>query len=167
MNDYISKPVRANDLLRALSDVARAKGRMVLTEATPEAPAPGPARVAAAPRGDPDALDEAKVNRLFADDAELAAELTASYRRLVAMRVADMRYACRTHDASTLHQAARAVKMGSRRMGAPLLAQLCEKIETLGHARSVDGAENLLESVEAAFVHVDERLAAIGPTRAA
>jgi HPt (histidine-containing phosphotransfer) domain-containing protein len=169
MNDYVTKPVRPKELLRALAAVpARASARdEALVAAAQEAREESDATVpdATVPERAPDswsdgvAVFDASLLEDSADgDPAFASELITSFETGVTRSLERLRAALRADDPSELSKAAHAAKGASAQIGAVRLAHICERLEQLGRSGTIAGAPELTLHAERAFVRVKEVL---------
>jgi signal transduction histidine kinase/DNA-binding response OmpR family regulator len=144
MDDYISKPVRLEDLEEALErwipkgrNGVQAEPEEVpgLDQSSPESPALDPEvteRLRSLAAVDPTVLDE--IHESF---------LTGAIRYLEALREA-----ARAGDPDALAKAAHAFKGASGNIGASHTCEICRQLELLGNSRSVAGAGELIQFLE-------------------
>jgi PAS domain S-box-containing protein len=176
MDDYISKPVRIEELTAALGrcqPVARPGHRPDGPSAspTPNGKAMAIAKPDAAPgRGTAAhadaAIDTAVLEGLSAGMEEVVPELIDIYFDGALKLLADMRQAVAQGDASLLTRAAHTLKPSSASLGAIPLATLCEELEAMGRAGALESAAEKLAQVEAEYRRVKTALEAIQcPTR--
>ncbi|MFN0086267.1 MAG: response regulator, partial [Blastocatellia bacterium] len=135
MDDYISKPVKAADLNRALETAAARRAHA--------APAPG------AP-GNPFLHD------FPADEAaEIMKELLALYLADTPTHIDAIRDALKQGDFPKLAAAAHSLKGSSAYIaGAEKIAALSAQLEHHGRSQSLDGAEGLLLDIERMFASI-------------
>ena len=151
MDDYISKPVRPEDLEMALARWVSGNGTAV-ESGQQSAPPPAPPE-ALAP-----ALDPAVTARLCelaaATDPSVMSEIYEAFLSSAVDYLAAIREGAATNDAEGLRKAAHAFKGASADIGAQHLAELCRQLEALGEAGRVDGAVKNLEELEQEFARV-------------
>jgi HPt (histidine-containing phosphotransfer) domain-containing protein len=148
MDDYISKPVRLEDLEAALA-------RWIpLNEST----APKDVPPAVADGAVASALDPAVTARLrglaAATAPSVLQEIYEAFRSDAIDYLAAIRDRAATNDAEGLRKAAHAFKGASANIGAHHLAELCRQMEALGEAGRVDGAVKRLEQLGQEFARV-------------
>jgi|GEM_PF-525811 len=131
MDDYVSKPVRPEDLARVLT---------AWTE---------PIRVGA--------LDELRA-LAPAGGADVVAEVVRVYLQDAGERLAEIRAALETSDARLLRQAAHALKGSSSSCGAARLAELCQRLEDATEAESLSATRALVAAAQTEFLRVREAL---------
>jgi len=159
MDSYLPKPVRADDLRRALDDFARAHpelaGRAPADASALDA-APDPAGPAADPPGPADGIDgadagarlgppdaaeqESSIRARFADIAgpdpradekELLAEMVGAFVRTAPETLAALRDAVHTGDAGAVAERAHKLKGSAANIGAGALADVCASFEEM------------------------------------
>jgi PAS domain S-box-containing protein len=140
MDDYLSKPIRRDELAAALE----------------RAPALG-----ASPSDTEDALDPAALEALEAatDDPAFVAELVETFRRDAPKLLEAMRSSPEGGDGETLRRAAHTLKSNARTFGAGSLADLCEELEATATAGARDNVTALVHRIETEFARVDAALA--------
>jgi CheY-like chemotaxis protein len=151
MDDYISKPVRLEDLEVALARWVSGNGNVV--ESGPKsAPRTAP------PEAFAPALDPAVTARLrglaAATDPSVLQEIYDAFLSSAVDYLAAIREGAVGNDAEGLRKAAHAFKGASANIGAQKLAELCGQLEALGKAGRVDGAGQRLEPLEQEFARV-------------
>ncbi len=184
MDDYISKPVRLEDLEAALlrwapngrsaesllersadpaSDLRlptsdfRPPWQPLANPPVPNADNPcawGPTAAASCPPPQPatPAVDPVVTERLRglaqATSPSVLNELYQAFLGSAVEYLPALRQAVQAADAEALSRTAHAFKGASANIGGQTLAELCRQLETLGHSRSVAGADQLLARVE-------------------
>jgi PAS domain S-box-containing protein len=132
MDDFLTKPIRLEELAAAL---------------------------AACERNGADALDPAALAQIRAvGGAELAAELTETFLAETPSRIAALRQACGEADADELRRGAHTLKTHGRTFGAAALAEACEQLEGLAAAGVLEDAEQLVDRIEQEFGRAAEAL---------
>ena len=131
MNDYISKPIRVEALVKAFNKYERKP----TVETVQDTEKPNP------PSSSDSVLDPQillSLTEMAGDDAdELLAELFDSYLEETPQRLQSIESAVLGEDAEALYKAAHALKSLSATVGATHLAQLAEALETIGRAGTV------------------------------
>ncbi|MBI5653114.1 MAG: response regulator, partial [Chloroflexi bacterium] len=130
MDDYVSKPVRVEELVHALAQS-------------------NPRVLADSGELDRKILDE--LRDAASDAPQIIEELLGLFQRNAPKLIADLRHAAETQDAEKLRRAAHALKSASANLGARALAALCQEMETAGRAGQVNGAANHIAQVEHAY----------------
>jgi CheY-like chemotaxis protein/HPt (histidine-containing phosphotransfer) domain-containing protein len=146
MDDYISKPVREEELMSMLARWTPQVGAVVADKAVHE-PASGIDRTTL------DALRKLQT-------ANRPNALTDLFVKDSAERLAEMRAALERADVRVVEHAAHALKGSCGTLGATRMAGLCEIIETRSHAGSLQGVAILLEALEEEFSRVRQTLEA-------
>ena len=180
MDDYISKPVRLEDLEAALlrwvpnrrtgepllersADPAKMEdGRWKTGAAISHIPYPISHLTAAAscppPQPTNPAVDPVVTERLRSlAQATSPSVLNEIYQAFLGSAVdylPALRQAVQAGDSEALSRTAHALKGASANIGGHTLAELCRQLETLGHSRSVAEADQLLGRVESEFARV-------------
>jgi CheY-like chemotaxis protein len=169
MDDYISKPVRIEELTTALSQcqplahpgdmsptrsVALAQnGKVPVVTETSTRPFGGPLTHLPAA-----AIDSAVLEILEVEMGEFMSQLIDLYIENTPKLLANMRQAVVQGDADLLARAAHTLKPSSAILGAIPLAALCEELEGMGRAGAMEGTSNKLERVEAEYERVKAAL---------
>jgi CheY-like chemotaxis protein len=160
MDDYVSKPIRVEELVGALSRVRPlgerespngGNGEMGSAETPPtmeqEADGTGTEQTMIDHQVlDPTALET--LQEVVGGEAALLRELIDSFLEETPPLVATLRQALEQGDAAELHRAAHTLKSSSNDFGATTLAELCQELETMGKAGTLDGAVELVTQVE-------------------
>jgi len=168
MNDYLSKPIRVEELIGALS---KAQPLIDLDEAASRWAEPNKALLAL--EQDPTSkikdpasntiLDAAALESLreMVGEPEFLGELIATFLEDAPQLLADMRRALDGGDAAGLRLAAHSLKSNSADFGATALSELCRELEMMGKEGALDGAAEQVEQVEAEFKRTVAALATI------
>jgi len=142
MDDYVSKPMTASSLQRALKRSA-APGEGA---APPAAPAPP-------------SLDPTTLRALREFQPAKVLELVERFQSHAAEQVVAIRRAIDVGDAEGLAQAAHGLKGSSGTIGARPLAAICAELEVLGRQQALAGAAELAARLEDEHRRVDRALA--------
>jgi len=154
MDDYITKPVHANELadaLRACAPLGRRFG-----EAPPTVsgkPANDAAQAECVPALDAEAA-AALAEALDCEPAQAIAQIGPIFLEYAPPLLDGMRVALARQDGEELSRKAHALKSSSGNAAALRLAALCAELESLGKTRQLDGAEAKLAKVEIEFGRV-------------
>ena len=161
MDDYISKPVKAEDFQAALERWAaprdegrgmRAENGAMKAQVTEEDATAHPASLI------PHPLDHEVVAQLRslaeATDASLLAQIFDAFLSDGRARMTTLREAADSGDAARLYHAAHALKGASANIGARHMAEICEQLQALGESGSVAGAGDLIEELDGEFGRV-------------
>jgi PAS domain S-box-containing protein len=146
MDDYLSKPIRVEELIRALGQCR-------------PLPDSGQEKPRAAQSGDGGAgdsttaalLDAVALERLremVGGDAQILIELIDTFLEDGPHLLADMRQAVEREDVAGLRLAAHGLKSNSADFGATVLSELCRELEMMGKAGVLEGAFERLEQAE-------------------
>jgi PAS domain S-box-containing protein len=146
MDDYLSKPIRLEELAQALA--------RQLPEASPTTS--DPAGAATVPLADqPDGIDGAAIERLRATigDADTG-ELIGTFLEEAPKLLASMRNAARHGDLGRLRVAAHTLKSNAATFGATELSELSRQIERLAEEGSESAAPDLIDRAERDYERV-------------
>jgi CheY-like chemotaxis protein/HPt (histidine-containing phosphotransfer) domain-containing protein len=157
MDDYVSKPVKTENLLEILQQWAsQAAG----TSPVPDTAVTGTSTPA--PQEEESALCAqpfAALKELCDDeDPAFLLDLIKTYLQDTATHIATLRSAVFTRDARSLERTAHSLKSSSANIGALGMADLCGTLQTLGQAGSVPQAIPLVEQLTAEFDCVQKAL---------
>jgi len=142
MDDYIGKPVRAEELSQKLLSIQS------------ECPVPPPDPPAAPP---PSAsIDEKVYQQFVAMVGPTVLELLDIFLANTPSDFAAMRQAIAANDACTLTRLAHTLKSSSAQLGATTLSALCRKLEKTARAGTLEGTADLLAQLEAEYELVKE-----------
>jgi CheY-like chemotaxis protein len=169
MDDYVSKPIRVEELVTALSRGAAALGsreagrREILEEAeisasTELSPIPHPPSPISHPL-DLSALD--RLRDLVDGDEAALMELIGSFLTEMPLLLGKLRQALAAGDAAGLQMAAHTLKSSSNDFGALALAALSQELEAMGKAGILTGAAERVTRVETEYEPVRAALEAI------
>ena len=153
MDDFLSKPVRREELEQALQRAVRGTGDASAPPAPEEASAvgregPGTPTAEEGPVVDPEVLGPL-VARLGDRAPAFLASLLTTWETETTARLAALEAAVPTGDAGEVTRAAHAVKGGSASLGAVRLAAACDRLEAAGRAGDVAALPALLDGVRA------------------
>ena len=151
MDDYISKPVRLEDLEAVLARYVSGNGNVIKS-------GPGSAPPTAPPETITPALDPAVTARLrelaAATDPSVIGEIYEAFLSSAVGYLAAIRKGAETNDAEGLRKAAHAFKGAGANIGAQHLAELCRQLEALGEAGRVGGGVTHWEQLGQEFARV-------------
>jgi HPt (histidine-containing phosphotransfer) domain-containing protein len=139
MDDYVAKPIRPDELARALRD-ARPVER----------------------RDGGDALDGTALDRLRelgGDD--FVGELIDTFRRDAPDLLATLRRSLGEHDLDELRRAAHTLKSNGATFGAQDFSELCARLEGQAKTGALDGASELVDRIEQEYGRFERELAAL------
>ena len=165
MDDYVSKPIRVEDLVGALS-----KSRP-LEAAQAAAEEPGPAEggdqpapdAAASPRAGT-ALDAAALNNLLevlGGEFVYLEELIDSFLEEAPQLLAQLNRFVAEGDAAEVSRVAHSLKSNGADFGATAFSSLCKELEMLGKSGVLEGAADLAARISAEYGRVETALAAV------
>jgi two-component system, sensor histidine kinase and response regulator len=145
MDDYISKPMRVDELIRALE------------RATPSvSPATEPAAEKAA------ALDRTILARMQTeiggDDPEIVVEVIDLFLADTPQVLAEMRTGLATGVDEVVQRAAHTLKSNSASVGARPLAAHCDTLEGLARGKQLADGNTLLQQIESAYAEAEHEL---------
>jgi two-component system sensor histidine kinase/response regulator len=157
MNDYLSKPIKPDELAAAL---ARWAGRRAAPEPAvglrAEAPATESAAAAEAPAdaaptsaAEPPVFDEAVLLHLLGGDREAVAEIVAEFVKDAPLQVAAFHEALDAGDAALARRQAHTLKGASANVGAEAMRAVASRAELACAGESLQEAGALAEKLEA------------------
>jgi len=161
MDDYLSKPIRTEELVRALNAC-----KPIATPAVYARPEKSPSATTGASRAT--VLDRAALARLrelSGGDKAFVAEMIATFQADSPGTLAEMRQGVERGDATLLRRAAHTLKSNSADFGALVLSALCRELEMMGKEGNLNGAEQKLAQIEAEYVGVHAALAALSASQ--
>ena len=167
MDDYLSKPIRVEELVGALrrcgppSEPAQGSAESVAPVELPGLVSLEPAPRASSPGTE---LDRAALDKLLAlvgGEQALLGELIDSYLQETPPLLVSLRRCLDEGNAMGLRQAAHPLKSSSRDFGARQLSEWARELEDLGKTGTLDGAAILVEQVEAEYSRVKAALEAV------
>jgi CheY-like chemotaxis protein len=173
MDDYVSKPIRVEELVGALSSVRPlgerespngGDGEMASAEAPPSIEQEADGTGAEQTMVDHQVLDPTALETLLeivGGEPALLGELIDSFLEEAPPLVDTLRQALEQGDAAELRRAAHTIKSSSNDFGATTLAELCQELETMGKAGTLDGAAELVAQVEHECEQVSAALEAV------
>ncbi len=167
MDDYVSKPIRIEALVEALSksrplDIdTRAKARPLQQDADAEAEG----STAAAPSaGTASGLDSSALNNLLAvlgGEFIYLEELIDSFLEDAPNLLSELEGYVEARDAEGIRRVAHSLKSNGMDFGAVEFATLCKELEMAGKSGEVDGAQVLAAQIAAEYEHVAATLEAV------
>jgi PAS domain S-box-containing protein len=166
MDDFISKPIRVEELVAALYHSQALNTATPCTQVSePVAPAPAPTATPT-PVTDTSAtqLNPAAIKRLremAGDDEGFLKEMIGTFLTDAPGLVSQIRTSLEHGDAPTLRRAAHSLKSNSADFGAQALSDMCRELEMKGKAGTLDGAQTLVAAVEQEFERVKLALQAL------
>jgi PAS domain S-box-containing protein len=146
MNDYISKPIRLEDLVRALMHEVH-----MHDVRQPAA--------AAATAGRIDRAMLAEFGELMGEEGvQMVAGLVTLYLKDSPLLIQDMRQAAECGNLDDLRRAAHTLKGNSSQVGASRLSGLCFELEQAAKTGKLEGAGGMIERIQAEFACVETEL---------
>jgi CheY-like chemotaxis protein/HPt (histidine-containing phosphotransfer) domain-containing protein len=144
MDDYLSKPVRPNDIRNVIEKLAPqlqsdAPAPSAKTETPPNSK---PAAAAPAPSGEPP-VDMGRLNDLTGGDATTTRELIDMFYKQTAQQLRQIEDAVRANDTSAVGHIAHSCKGASATLGMTQFSPIMLQLEKLGKSGALDGAEKL------------------------
>ncbi|NJN67704.1 MAG: response regulator [Chloroflexaceae bacterium] len=153
MDDYISKPVRVDELVRALKRCPPSVCRGVIQESAAEILPPP--------------LDTTILNEFLSvckqQKPELCDEIIRTYLKESAAAMSRLHEAAAHHETQLFHQAALVLKSSSAQIGALPLAAICKQLEATGRAGTLESAAELVPQAEQEYARVREALETLIP----
>ena len=153
MDDYISKPVRMEELMGALERCqplsGRANGSAKVLKTAIQATAAGSSAAA---------IDPAVLEGFRGMMGESASELITLFLEDALELLAKMRESVAEGDAETLQRAAHTLKGNSATLGAMRLSGLCKELEFMGREGKLEGAVGKVAQIEAEYERVKAAL---------
>ena len=171
MDDYVSKPIRVEELKEALSKCSPNQHPAVTLEDSQQNKTEPP-KSEKSPDLSDTAIDLSVLEALQAIAGEDAAlfltEMIDSYLEDTAQRIEILTEAIAKADPKLIEHTAHSIKSSSANLGAMNLAQLCEELEKLGRsttaatiqAPDLDSTKSLLSQAQAEFKQVQQDLPA-------
>ncbi len=151
MDDYISKPVRLEDLEAALARYVSGNGNVIESGQESAPPTAPPEAITLA-------LDPAVTARLrelaAATEPSVLGEIYEAFLSSAVDYLTAIREGATRNEAGGLRKAAHAFKGASANIGAQHLAEVCRQLEALGEAGRVDRAVKGLAQLEQEFARV-------------
>jgi CheY-like chemotaxis protein/HPt (histidine-containing phosphotransfer) domain-containing protein len=153
MDDYMSKPIRVEELIAALERSA-ARGPDAIRTGARHRVTPGEPPV----DGEPEVLDMEAFERLRATLGSGFAALLSTFVEDSEELVKTMRRALGEHRADTLRRAAHSLKSNAAGFGAVTLSSLAKDLEALAKSGSLEGVESCLERLAGECERVTQML---------
>jgi HPt (histidine-containing phosphotransfer) domain-containing protein len=145
MNDYVAKPIRAEELVAALKRV--------------RPPAKGEAGSAAV--GYVNLDDEALGNLRELGGNEFLGEVIDAFLADAPELIATLRRSLDEQNGEELRRAAHTLKSNGATLGAEQFAELCRTLEQRAKSGELDGAPELVDRVEQEYGPLEEALSAL------
>jgi len=159
MDDYLSKPIRIDELVRVLLE-SQPLGTSISTT-PPEIS--GVAKVSPASSQPEACTFDMSLLREFSEmmgegGVELAKELLRMYRRNSVDLIDSLQKNLDGQNSADLHRVAHTLKGNSSQVGAARLSGLCFTLEQIAQSGSRDGAQAVLEQIKAEFGKVEDEM---------
>jgi CheY-like chemotaxis protein len=164
MNDYISKPIQIEALVKALNTYEQFKNQAFIQEVASMSVTVRPEEATQQTNNHlihPPALNTQKLQALKATvggDTAFMTQLVDCYLEEALQQLQVMREAVAQGDASTLHKSAHSLKAISVSLGAVPLAQLCQALEVMGYGDRTLDASRLISQLNAEYERVKAAL---------
>ncbi|MFO1273998.1 MAG: response regulator [Rubrivivax sp.] len=157
MDDHLAKPYTRKQLARSMARWLPAEKVRNAPVAEPAAPAPAPAREV--PEGEP-LLDPAALAniRSLDEDGAVLAEVIQMYLDEAPGHLRGLHAALESANPGELGRIAHAFKSASFNVGAKRLGETCKRLERLGKAGQLDGAAEMVATIDGLFHQVAPRL---------
>jgi CheY-like chemotaxis protein/HPt (histidine-containing phosphotransfer) domain-containing protein len=166
MDDYLSKPIRMEELAAALSRCRPQAAPRLLAAAQasgvgPLAPPEREPRRGPLPTGvlDPAALE--RLTETIGDDRGLLTALIDTFLREVPLMVEGARRGLQQGQAEEVRRAAHTLKSNGATFGATSFSELSRQLESLARSGILEGAAELLGQIDAEFERVRTALEAV------
>ncbi|GAB4538130.1 MAG: hypothetical protein Kow0063_25650 [Anaerolineae bacterium] len=156
MDDYVTKPVRLEELAEAL----RKSPVSSPSRSTPDLPtgqeSPSPSPAARPSNGTP--IDRDRLDAFRALMGESTPELINLFFKDSATQLAELQQAIAGGDTEMMRRAAHTFKSSSAMLGALPLAAMCQELEDLGQTGDLEGAAERVAQLEAEYLAVKAEL---------
>jgi CheY-like chemotaxis protein len=167
MDDYLSKPIRVEELVGALrryhpfAEPVQDSGEPVAPGESFESTSPESTPQAISPGAELDRVALDKLLALVGGEQALLGELIDSFLQETPHLLAALRKCVDEGNAAGLRQAAHPLKSSSRDFGATQLSEWARELEEMGKTGTLDGAKALVDLVEAEYSSVKAALEAV------
>jgi PAS domain S-box-containing protein len=156
MDDYLSKPVRRDELVGILNRIG--------SEAMAATPPPGPAETP--PPAGPPVFDRAAALARLGGDEPLLAELAGLFREEGPRMIAEIRDALAAGDAVGVRRSAHGLKGSAGYVGAARAVEAARRLELIGEAGDLAPAPDALRALEVEIEQLTAALAGFAPATA-
>jgi CheY-like chemotaxis protein len=151
MDDYVSKPIRVEELVSALSKSRPLEVRQPAPDQAVTAPlATEPADL------DPTALDN--LLSILGGEFEYLVELIDSFLEDAPQLLAELERSFENGDAAGVHRVAHSLKSNGADFGAIAFSDLCKELEMMGRDGMIDDAGELVAQIETEYGRVKDAL---------
>jgi HPt (histidine-containing phosphotransfer) domain-containing protein len=169
MDDYVSKPIRIEELVKALSlviplnsdEVEKSTAGPVSRDGKPGA-SPGSTR-ASLPSAN-DVLDPEGLNRLMSNlggEFEFLEELIETFLEDAPQLIHELNQAVEKENLPEVHRLAHSLKSNGADYGAARFTELCRELEISARSGSLNGASGLAEQITNEYALVESALKSI------
>ncbi|MDQ3706242.1 MAG: response regulator [Chloroflexota bacterium] len=169
MDDYVSKPIRVEVLVGALSKSvplsARGEEHGRVAEAAAEPPGESGVETSVSPAATvtavEDVLDLKAIDNLLSvlgGEFAYLAELIDSFLEDAPTLLVELRSAVQSGDAGSTQRLAHSLKSNGADFGATRFSTLCKELELLGRSGALAGAADLLSQIESEYRRVESAL---------
>ncbi|OQW88005.1 MAG: hypothetical protein BWK72_09610 [Rhodoferax ferrireducens] len=155
MDDYLSKPLRLQDLRPML-----AKWLPTPANAVPLDPLPVPAAPAAVALMDLPVWDSLALSEMVGANLAMQHRLLGKFLVNARGQVASLNRAGQAHDTATVTSVAHALKSASRTVGAMALGELCLQLETAGQTGNATLCSDLGAQLPQVFAQAESQIVA-------
>ena len=155
MDDYISKPVKSEDLKHVIQQWSRPVARPVEAEPRQHSSTEAARRPPQAAGSNTPVIDEKVINALreYSEpgDNSFIEELFDTFLKTSELHFSEIETALLQRQPNAMMKAAHTLKGGCRNLGGRRMGDLCEKMETLGRENSLKGAADLFGQIKHEF----------------
>jgi len=166
MDDYVSKPIRVEELVRALSECRPLSQKHEDETALRPAPLVTEQEDGESEEAQQKAviLDPAALENLLGlveGSTDFLAQLIDTFLEDAPRMLKEMRRAAQTGEAAILHREAHSLKSNCADFGATTISVLCRELEMMGESGTLEGAIEKVDQAEAEYERVKEALEAM------
>ncbi|MGB7445190.1 MAG: response regulator, partial [Coleofasciculaceae cyanobacterium] len=153
MDDYVSKPIKVQELVRALSECQETSFKGTLNGKLSSVNAQENLEPVLARAIDTDVL--LSLREMMGDSAdEFLSCLIDTYLEDTPSLISQMSKAIAAQEPEAMQRAAHTLKSSSASLGAISLSQLCQELETMGASQIIIGANQIMSQLEAEYEKV-------------
>ncbi len=175
MDDYVSKPIRPNELIRALEESSplivsprlSAPSHLRRGEVDDSTPDSAPSKdsglldiISSDENRDSPPIDLSSISGMLGGDAEMLADLISTFIDDTPHRLADMHQALNNTDPDQLYVAAHTLKSSSANFGALQMSEICKQIEAISKKNNWEESKKAVSALVAEYQLVDTALRA-------
>jgi PAS domain S-box-containing protein len=157
MDDYVTKPVQMEELIKALGRCPSSSP----ASSTPDLPSgqETTSQLPASPPPNGTAIDLARLNKFRAMIGdESISELIDLFFKDSAKQLAELQQAAAGGDAEKMERVAHTLKSSSATLGALPLSAMCQELEDLGRAGKLEGASERVARLEVEYISAKAEL---------